>query len=487
MLDALGFAWELGHEVRRKQRSSSSTSTRAGAPAHRDSSDDSRGATHAAAAGSKATAVEPDAVSVTMPTKRGRKRKDSVGTAAISSERSADTDASKRPRLKRAGSDRTADMVGTEDAEDTMDTDTDTEDTADLLVMGDADLVGEILEQMDPEIQKEVCPVWRVSQPCVRVCGHRVLKCGALTCPQIMRRELEEQEVFERELQRILGLPVPSFDASAEGIDRAEPNFKGWNSQPAQTTTVHPAGGDDDAVKTAAVADHSAGELFPSLGVGEGGTYQAPAVAVKKSAQPKPQADLSTMPPAPTRVSEAIDEEESEFDDPTNAFSTLPGIPDRHLIPASTYAAAGGRIAPFDSSFMFARDRYSETAAQAMLDEMIERESSSDPDVRQWAHFGGYLSPHELNERLARPIAPDDVAYMRRQGYRIMEFGRFCFEDVVEALQVYRAHYGHVEVPVEYVVSDAELRRLQRGGGQGQGGDLSRQVGGLCSICVPAT
>jgi hypothetical protein len=152
----------------------------------------------------------------------------------------------------------------------------------------------------------------------------------------------------------------------------------------------------------------------------------------------------------------------TEFDHPVEGHSTLPGIPDRTLIPRSTYESANGHIIPFDPTFMFQPDAYRETAAGTVLEQMYQREASTDPVLRKQVHFEGYMNAQTFNQRITRPIAPEDIAYMKQQGYRIVEFGRFCFEDVVAALQVYRAHYGDVNVPGDYVISDAELRRMQQ-------------------------
>jgi hypothetical protein len=109
---------------------------------------------------------------------------------------------------------------------------------------------------------------------------------------------------------------------------------------------------------------------------------------------------------------------------------------------------------------MFQPEAYRETAAAIILKHMLARETSSDPAVRQNAHFEGKLTPQAFCELMAKPIDPTDVAFMKSEGYRIVDFGRFSFADVVQALQVYRAHHGHVRVPQDYVITDRVVREM---------------------------
>lgn len=48
---------------------------------------------------------------------------------------------------------------------------------------------------------------------------------------------------------------------------------------------------------------------------------------------------------------------------------------------------------------------------------------------------------------------------MKRIGYRIMEFGKFNWEDVMTALRVFKTVYGHVEVPADFVVCESVLEQ----------------------------
>jgi ribosomal protein S6 len=86
---------------------------------------------------------------------------------------------------------------------------------------------------------------------------------------------------------------------------------------------------------------------------------------------------------------------------------------------------------------------------------MQERELSSNPDIRDVAHFEGHLSPQEFNKAITRPIPDDAIADMKQIGYKILEFGPYNWADVQDALQVYKNHHGDVNVPLDYVL-DAE-------------------------------
>lgn len=111
----------------------------------------------------------------------------------------------------------------------------------------------------------------------------------------------------------------------------------------------------------------------------------------------------------------------------------------------------------FDPSRLFEPDSYREVAAEALRVYMRSREESDDPDVRQWSHFEGHLNPENFHHAISRKIAPDDVKWMKKVGYRILEFGRFCWDDVVAALHIYKKEHGHINVPLDFVVDEAVI------------------------------
>ena len=45
-----------------------------------------------------------------------------------------------------------------------------------------------------------------------------------------------------------------------------------------------------------------------------------------------------------------------------------------------------------------------------------------------------------------------DIKQMKKLGYRVLEFGRFHWEDVKDALETYKAHHGNLNIPYEYVI-----------------------------------
>lgn len=116
---------------------------------------------------------------------------------------------------------------------------------------------------------------------------------------------------------------------------------------------------------------------------------------------------------------------------------------------------------PFDPTRLFQPEAYRETAAGTIAEYMQARELSPDPKVRQVAHFEGHLTPQDFNEMMARPIDPQDVAFMKQVGYRILEFGPHTFEDVLRALSVYRVHHGDVNVPQDYVITEHAVQSMR--------------------------
>eukprot|EP01036_Dinobryon_divergens_P031941 gene31941-41435_t len=97
--------------------------------------------------------------------------------------------------------------------------------------------------------------------------------------------------------------------------------------------------------------------------------------------------------------------------------------------------------------------------AEAIQEYMMDRDFSPDPDIRQKSHFEGYMQSQDLNQALARAISDDDVQAMKTIGYRIMEFGKFNWEDVVLALGIYKSSYGHVDVPLDFVIDESLLEQ----------------------------
>ena len=133
----------------------------------------------------------------------------------------------------------------------------------------------------------------------------------------------------------------------------------------------------------------------------------------------------------------------------------------------------------YDPSRIFEPVAYREIAAEAMRTYMQEREMSPDVTVRDGSHFEGKLTPQEFNRAITRAISAEDEAIMREMGYRILEFGRFHWGDVVEALTVYRRVHGNSDVPIDYVITD-EL--VQEGQGYSEGSEgllLGEAVAGI--------
>lgn len=123
----------------------------------------------------------------------------------------------------------------------------------------------------------------------------------------------------------------------------------------------------------------------------------------------------------------------------------------------------------FDLSRMFEPDAYREVAAEALRLYMLDREFSDDPDVRQFSHFEGHLNAENFHHAISRKIPADDVKWMKKVGYRILEFGRFSWEDVASCLEIYHKKHGHVDVPHDFIVDEAAI--LGEGGESVEGGE----------------
>ena len=111
----------------------------------------------------------------------------------------------------------------------------------------------------------------------------------------------------------------------------------------------------------------------------------------------------------------------------------------------------------FDLSRMFEPDAYREVAAEALRLYMLDREFSDDPDVRQFSHFEGHLNAENFHHAISRKIPADDVKWMKKVGYRILEFGRFSWDDVATCLEIYHNKHGHVDVPHDFVIDEAAI------------------------------
>jgi hypothetical protein len=47
---------------------------------------------------------------------------------------------------------------------------------------------------------------------------------------------------------------------------------------------------------------------------------------------------------------------------------------------------------------------------------------------------------------------------MKKIGYRIFEFGKFNWQDVLLALQTFKDHFGHVDVPSDFIITEEKLQ-----------------------------
>lgn len=107
----------------------------------------------------------------------------------------------------------------------------------------------------------------------------------------------------------------------------------------------------------------------------------------------------------------------------------------------------------YDPSRIFETVSYREIAAEAMKDYMKSREYSNDPAIREIAHFEGRLSPQKLNSIITRSIPDEDIIAMKAIGYRILEFGKFNWNLVLDALHIYKNAFGNVDVPYDYEIT----------------------------------
>jgi hypothetical protein len=80
---------------------------------------------------------------------------------------------------------------------------------------------------------------------------------------------------------------------------------------------------------------------------------------------------------------------------------------------------------------------------------------SEDHFIRDRAHFEGFQTTESFHEATIRPIPEEVISSMKSIGYRILEFGEFDWDSVLEALQSYKKHYGDVNVPADFVITES--------------------------------
>ncbi len=102
---------------------------------------------------------------------------------------------------------------------------------------------------------------------------------------------------------------------------------------------------------------------------------------------------------------------------------------------------------------MFDASPYAEAASRAVRTYLHRRDFSLDPNIRNMAHYQGELSGMELSQVINRDIDTEDVEFMKKEGYRILEFGKFNFKAILEGLKIFKNIFGHVDVPVDYIVT----------------------------------
>ena len=84
-------------------------------------------------------------------------------------------------------------------------------------------------------------------------------------------------------------------------------------------------------------------------------------------------------------------------------------------------------------------------------------EFADDPKIRNMAHFEGGLSPEEFHKITIKSIPNIKIERMKSEGYRMLEFGRFTWNDVMSALRIYFEFYKHVNVPEEFTITHEEI------------------------------
>lgn len=151
---------------------------------------------------------------------------------------------------------------------------------------------------------------------------------------------------------------------------------------------------------------------------------------------------------------EKLIEESSDseiVDAPTQKFNRITAFPSR-------FTEDNNIPTEFDPSRMFEPLAYRELSAGVMREHIFSRELSDDPDVREISHFEGRLTPEMFHKLNIREIPDEDIAAMKRIGYRILEFGQFNWEIVLEALRIYKSQFGNVDVPQNFMINDQTIR-----------------------------
>ena len=104
---------------------------------------------------------------------------------------------------------------------------------------------------------------------------------------------------------------------------------------------------------------------------------------------------------------------------------------------------------------------YSVENGAKIMEFLHAQENSDDPKIRARAAF--YHSDiATVGQLLQHEASPEGVAYMKDVGYRILEFGKHNFERFVEALRIFKDFYGHVDVPIDYVIDRTLVPEMSR-------------------------
>lgn len=120
----------------------------------------------------------------------------------------------------------------------------------------------------------------------------------------------------------------------------------------------------------------------------------------------------------------------------------------------SKFRGESKSVLSYDPSRMFQPVAYREIAAEAMKEYIRSREYSTDPDVREIGHFENHLTPEQYHKVITRQIPPEEIKNMKKIGYKILEFGRFYWDDFLAALRIYKEHFGDVNVPQSFVIDE---------------------------------
>jgi hypothetical protein len=111
----------------------------------------------------------------------------------------------------------------------------------------------------------------------------------------------------------------------------------------------------------------------------------------------------------------------------------------------------------FDHTQGLAAPDYCEIRAKVFNDIMLHRTRSSDPRIRKAALYEGCLSVDAFGNSMSRPLSPIAIQKSHDMGYRLLEFGNFWWEDVVDCLRVYLQKFGDLAVPREFKITDESV------------------------------